>query len=181
VQGNWPAIIYPALALAAGGAALPRRWVSAGVAIGFGVTLLAYAQATLQLLPLPPRLDPVSLRLAGWSAVASQIADARGSASFVAVEGYAPASELAWWNTGPAPVLGTGARWRLTTLPSMSLAGRTGLLLRGGMQASPPDAAIWSSANRVGPIARPGAPDHGFTLFRVTGADQARLAILPAR
>jgi 4-amino-4-deoxy-L-arabinose transferase-like glycosyltransferase len=181
VQGNWPAIIYPALALAAGGAALPRRWISAGLAIGFGVTLLAYVQATLQLLPLPPRLDPVSLRLAGWSAVASQIADARGRASFVAVEGYAPASELAWWNAGPAPVLGADARWRLTTLPSMSVAGRTGLLDRDGVQASPPDSGLWSSVTRIGPVVRPNSGDRGFTLFQVTGVDQARLAILPAR
>ncbi|HET6608563.1 MAG TPA: glycosyltransferase family 39 protein [Rhodopila sp.] len=181
VQGNWPAIIYPALALAAGGAALPRRWITTGLAIGFGVTLLTYVQATTQLLPLPPRFDPVSLRLAGWSSVAAQVADTGGDAGFLAVEGYAPASELAWWNLGPAPILGADARWRLTTLPLMSVAGRSGLLVREGLDARPPDAPFWSAATRLGSIVRPGGTGRGFTLFRVTGADQARLAVLPGR
>jgi 4-amino-4-deoxy-L-arabinose transferase-like glycosyltransferase len=181
VQGNWPAIIYPALALAAGGATLPRRWISAGAAIGFGVTALAYAQAALLLLPLPPRFDPVSLRLAGWPAVAAQIAGTGEDASFLAVEGYAPASELAWWTMGPAPILGADARWRLTTLPFTSVAGRSGLLVRDGMDAKPPDSPLWSSATRMGSVARPGTAQRGFTLYRVTGSDQARLAVLPGR
>lgn len=179
VQGNWPAIIYPALALAAGAASLPRRWVSAGLLIGFGVTLLAYVQATSRLLPLPPRLDPVNLRLAGWSALAANVEGTRGDAAFVAVEGYGPASELAWWTAGP--VLGADVRWRLTSLPSMAVAGRSGLLLRGAGQAEAPDPAIWSSAEALRDVRRPGAVDRGFTLFRVTGAAGVRLAVLPAR
>ncbi|HVY18297.1 MAG TPA: glycosyltransferase family 39 protein [Rhodopila sp.] len=185
VQGNWPAIIYPALALAAGAVAAEertpsamaaaRRWVSAGLAIGFGVTALAYLQATTRLFPLPPRLDPISLRLAGWPVVADQV---RG-APFVAVEGYAPASEMAWSTAGP--VLGTDRRWGLVDLPAMPIAGRTGLLLRDAGRTQPPDPALWASAVPVGPVRRPGATDRGFMLFRVTGAPGVRLVRLPAR
>jgi hypothetical protein len=180
VQGNWPAIIYPALALAAGGASLPRRWVSAGLAIGFGVTALAYTQATTHILPLPPRLDPVSLRLGGWKQLAEQVAGRRGEADFLAVEGYGPASELAWWSS--APVLGADERrWRLTALPEIPVANRSGLLLRGAGDANPPDPALWSSAVLLSTMQRPGAPKGAFALFRVTGAGGARLAVLPVR
>ena len=65
VQGNWPAIIYPALAVAAGGMALRRRWWIGASALGFAITALAYVQAATSLIPLPPRLDPIAMRLAG--------------------------------------------------------------------------------------------------------------------
>ena len=64
VQGNWPAIIYPALALAAAVwlAERGRRdWIGAS-ALGFGITVVVYLQVVFGLIPLPPGLDPIALR-----------------------------------------------------------------------------------------------------------------------
>ena len=58
VQGNWPAIIYPALAVAAGAMALPRRWWIGASALGFAITALVYMQAATSLIPLPPASRP---------------------------------------------------------------------------------------------------------------------------
>ena len=80
VQGNWPAIIYPALAVAAGGMALRPRWPIGASALGFAITAVAYLQALAHLIPLPPRLDPIALRLAGWDGLAAEVEGARVAA-----------------------------------------------------------------------------------------------------
>ena len=113
VQGNWPAIIYPALAIAAGGLRLRGRWWIGASALGFAITVLAYVQAATGVIPLPPRLDPIAMRLAGWDGLAAQVEafrDASG-ATFVAADGYGLASELAWWMPPGTTVVGTDDRW----------------------------------------------------------------------
>ena len=120
VQGNWPAIIYPALAVAAGGMALrPRLWVGA-CALGFAITAVVYMQATTGLMPLPPRLNPIALRLTGWDGLADQVEAVRkaAGADFVVASGYAVSSELAWWLPEGVRVIATDSRWRLFDLPS---------------------------------------------------------------
>jgi hypothetical protein len=184
VQGNWPAIIYPALAIAAGGLALPKRWWIGACALGFAITALAYIQATAGMLPLPPRIDPIAIRLAGWDGLARQLETLRetGHAGYVAADGYALASELAWWMPAAAPVVGTDARWQLTTLAMAPIAGKPGLLIRDARRADPPDPTAWTDVERVGSLARPGAPGAGFTVYRVTAANIAPYAAtLPGR
>ncbi len=167
VQGNWPAIIYPALAVGAGGLALTRRWWVGASAVGFAITALAYLQATTGLLPLPPRIDPIAIRLDGWDAVARQVATLgeAANASYVAADNYAVASELAWWMPPALPVVATGERWRSTTLSQAPIAGQTGLLVDDAGRV--PDAAVWTDVERIGTAARPGAPGRGFTVYRV--------------
>src|SRR3954454_14166439 len=78
VQGNWPAIIYPALMLAAAAWVMERGrrdWIGAS-ALGVVITVLVYLQAAFALVPLPSALDPIALRLHGWNTLARQIADA---------------------------------------------------------------------------------------------------------
>jgi 4-amino-4-deoxy-L-arabinose transferase-like glycosyltransferase len=184
VQGNWPAIIYPALAIAAGGLALPKRWWIGACALGFAITALAYIQATAGMLPLPPRIDPIAIRLAGWDGLARQLETLRetGHAGYVAADGYALASELAWWMPAAAPVVGTDARWQLTTLTMAPIAGKPGLLIRDAGRADPPDPTAWTDVERVGSLARPGIPGAGFTVYRVTAANIAPYAAtLPGR
>lgn len=184
VQGNWPAIIYPALAVAVGGLALPRRWWTAAAALGFAITALAYVQATTGLLPLPATADPIAIRLAGWDGLARQLETLRQAsrADFVAAEGYALASELAWWMPAAAPIVGIDARWQLTTLSPAPIAGKPGLLIRDARRTDPPDPTAWTDIEPVGSVARPGAPGAGFTVFRVTAADVApHAASLPGR
>ena len=170
VQGNWPAIIYPALAVAAGGAAIPRRWWAGASVLGFAITALAYGQAVTLLVPLPPRVDPIAMRLAGWDGLARQVqasAQATG-AVFVAADGYGLASELAWWLPSETLVVGTDERWKLTTLSSVPLSGKAGLLVRDARRTDPPDPATWINVRPVGLVTRPGAADAGFAVYAVT-------------
>jgi 4-amino-4-deoxy-L-arabinose transferase-like glycosyltransferase len=73
VQGNWPAILYPAACIAAA-AYTPRRllaWRRPAVALGAVLALAAYIQASLAPLPLPRRQDPTLARLGGWDGLAT--------------------------------------------------------------------------------------------------------------
>jgi 4-amino-4-deoxy-L-arabinose transferase-like glycosyltransferase len=171
VQGNWPAIIYPALAVAAGGLAVGQRWWIGAAALGFVVTAMAYVQATTGLLPLPPKLDPIAMRLAGWDGLARQlrVLGSASGVSFVAADGYALASELAWWMPSGTPIVGTDDRWHLTVLPSIPITGHIGLLVRDAGRSDPPDAKIWEDVQRIGTVTRTGAAERDYTVYRVVG------------
>ncbi len=180
VQGNWPAILYPALALAAGGLAIRDRWWKAAAAVGFGITGLAYIQAATAVIPLPPRLDPSALRLRGWDGLAWQVALAReaAGASFVAADGYALGSELAWHLVGET-IVGVDPRWRLFGLRSYSIADATGVLVMDIRRSEGPDPAVWAEIERIGEAVRPGAGAPSYALYRVKGrADAARKPVL---
>ncbi len=182
VQGNWPAIIYPALAVAAGGLLPGPRWWMAASALGFAITALAYGQAVIGLLPLPPRLDPIALRLTGWDGLARQVARDATGASFVAADGYTLACELAWWMPAGVPVIGADARWALTTLPRAAIRGQQGLLVRDARRAGTPDPAVWTEVQRIGTLARPGAPGRDFAVYRATAAVESSAEVeLPRR
>ena len=179
VQGNWPAIIYPALAVAAGGALVPKRWWVGASGLGFAITGLAYVQATTGLIPLPPKLDPIAMRLAGWDGLAEQVAREASGAAFVAADGYALASELAWWLPSGARIAGTDERWRLTRLPAATNVRGSGLLVRDARRSDPPDPALWAQAERIGTATRPGG---AFAIYRVLAiGDAAGTALLPHR
>jgi 4-amino-4-deoxy-L-arabinose transferase-like glycosyltransferase len=176
VQGNWPAIVYPALAIAAGGLVIRRRWWIGAAGLGFAITGVAYVQATTGVLALPPKLDPIAMRLAGWNALPHQL---RGSgfldgARFVAADGYGLASELAWWMPPDIPIAGTDDRWRMTVLPPVSITGQTGLLVRDAARSDPPDTAMWTDIRRVGTVTRPGAAGAGYAVYRVAAAGGSR-------
>ena len=170
VQGNWPAILYPALTLAAGGLAVRDRWWKASAAVGFGITALAYVQAATGAIPLPPRLDPVAMRLRGWDGLARQVAAAQAAtgASFVAADGYAVGSELAWHLAGET-IVGVDPRWRLFALPSYPIAGATGLLVMDIRHSEAPDPAVWGEVEPIGEAVRPGSGTPGYALYRVKG------------
>ena len=242
VQGNWPAIIYPALTIAAGALTMgqsvqrrrpmitssgdasrppivmagegppstplpkppPRgvdgspppamtelsnhaspelfgRYLTSAITLGYGITALAYVQATTGLIPLPPRLDPIAMRLAGWDSLARQVqvfGNATGAA-YIAADGYALASELAWWMPPGAAVAGPDERWTLTTLPVARIAGTPGLLIRDVRRAEAPDPARWTDAQRIGTVTRGGIPGGDFAVYHVTSVGD--LAGLPAR
>jgi 4-amino-4-deoxy-L-arabinose transferase-like glycosyltransferase len=169
VQGNWPAIIYPALTLAAGGMGWRRRWWIGASALGFSITALAYVQAATGLIPLPPRLNPIAMRLAGWNALADQVEASRtaAGADFVVAESYAAASELAWWLPPHVRIIGTDQRWRLLNRPHVSVQGMTGLLVEDASRAQGPDNALWTRIERVGTANRPGTGTRSLALYTV--------------
>jgi 4-amino-4-deoxy-L-arabinose transferase-like glycosyltransferase len=181
VQGNWPAIIYPALAVAVGGAEIPKRWWIGASALGFAITGLAYVQATTGFLPLPPKIDPIAMRLVGWGGLAERVQASRDAtgAAFVAADGYGLASELAWWLPPGTRVVGTDERWRLTALSEAATAGKSGLLIRDGRRADPPDPAMWTNVDRIETVMRPGASGSVFAVFRATAVSD--LVELPKR
>ncbi len=173
VQANWPAVIYPAAAIAAAG--LGGRWHRAilpGIALGFALTLVAWTQATLAPLALPMRLDPTLLRLGGWERLAADIEVERtkAGAEFVVSDNYGHAALLARLLPPATPVYAMEARWRYFTLPPAAIAGRTGLLIRSTRRdAASPEG--WAEISQTGTLerARHGMTAEGFRLYRVTG------------
>ncbi len=183
VQGNWPAIIYPALALAAAGlfpSGRNRAWISAS-ALGFGITAMVYLQAAIGLIPLPPRLDPIAIRLAGWGEFAQHVEALRqqAGASSVVADGYAMASELAWWLPADAAVIGVDSRWGLTGLPPARMTGSVVLLVRDARRRDPLDLVVWTRPERIGTASR-AATDYTVT-SAIVGAAPPVAVELPRR
>jgi 4-amino-4-deoxy-L-arabinose transferase-like glycosyltransferase len=178
VQGNWPAIIYPAAAIAAVGLQTPawHRFWTPSIATGFAITLLAYLQATVSLLPIPTRFDPVALRLAGWDTLAAQVDTmrVRTGANFITVDQYGVASELAYVLS--VPVVGIESRWTLFDLPHANLAGQIGILVHVG--SGPPDRTPWSTMTELGTVERVTQTLH---IYRVTATAAPADARLLAR
>ena len=183
VQGNWPAIIYPALVIAAGGLALPRWWWIGASGLGFAITAMAYGQAVGGWLPVPPRFDPVAIRLTGWDGLAREVAAAQAGAGavYVAADGYGLSSELAWWLPAGTLVVGTDERWMLTTLPVADVAGRVGLLVRDARRDDAPDPAMWAGVRRIGTVVRPGAAGPAFAVYQVVALGGGEVERLPRR
>ena len=181
VQGNWPAIIYPAAAVAAVGADTIawRRLRAPAVALGLSITALVYVQATLAPFPLPLRLDPSAQRLAGWGELASAVERARRAqgAGFVAADQYGVAAELARVLPIATHVVAVGARWSLLDLPRVELAGTPGMLVRDARAGDPVEWREWHEIGRA-ERARDGVILQRFRLFRVAGGTEPQ-AMLP--
>jgi 4-amino-4-deoxy-L-arabinose transferase-like glycosyltransferase len=182
VQGNWPAVIYPAAAVAAGGLRMRiwHRLLIPAVALGLGITLLVYLQAGLNVLPLPPHLDPLARQLAGWHALAAEIdaARLRTGAEFIAADQYGVAAELTRQMPPGVAVVSAEPRWRLTNLPSARLAGQSGILV---LNAGARIGSSWSDATEIGTAIRRygGSAIETFALYRVVATDNADAVALP--
>ena len=190
VQANWPSILYPAAAAAAGALAVQgwtaRAWRPAA-AIGLLLTAAATLQAAAAPVALPRRLDPGLIRLGGWDTLArdADILRATSGAGYLAADNYGIAALLAWWT--PGPVLagdppGNGARWSLLRLPPAVPTG-PGLLLISQRHREPPDPAQWAEAAFLGELVRTrnGVEAERFRAYRVLSHPSAALQRLPAR
>ncbi|HYF09070.1 MAG TPA: glycosyltransferase family 39 protein, partial [Acetobacteraceae bacterium] len=109
VQGNWPAILYPAAAIAATALLGPRwqRLRAPAVVLGLVMTAAVVMQAVAAPLPLRRSQDPTLARLGGWPefAAAVEAARRRSGAAFVAAEEYGLAAQLAWHLPRAVPVV----------------------------------------------------------------------------
>jgi 4-amino-4-deoxy-L-arabinose transferase-like glycosyltransferase len=167
VQANWPAILYPAAALAAGlmGVAF---WRSA-TAVGLAMSGLLFVQAAAAPVALPRWLDFSLIRLGGWDALAREagvMAEQR-HAGFIASDEYGLAAELAFRLHGP--VIGAEWRWALFNLSPAGDVGNVGLLIRSTRRAGSPDASIWPGAQAIGTLTRErlGVAAETYTVYRV--------------
>ena len=188
VQGNWPAVLYPAAAIAAAALLQGRGWLRLRVpalVLGGVMTAGVYLQATAAPLPLPRRQDPTLARLGGWDAFAAdlQAAIARQGAGFIAAEEYGLAAALAFRMPAGRMVVAMDPRWRFFSLPPPP-AGVTGLLVRSERRGEWPP--IWPGAEAIageeGRLlrARRGIEAEAYRLYRVTTAPgQPPAALLP--
>jgi 4-amino-4-deoxy-L-arabinose transferase-like glycosyltransferase len=187
VQGNWPAILYPSAALAGGGLT-GRFWQRLrvpAVALGGAITIVVYAQATVGLVSLSPRVDPTALRLAGWPTLAREVAAIarEQGARFVAADDYGIAAELAQTLPPDLAVIGAEERWRLFDLPPADLAGGVGLLVRSTRRDANVDRAPWAELREIGHAsrARDGQGIERFRVYRVIGRPASPSAVLLPR
>lgn len=130
VEANWPAISLPAAFLAA--AFLPEsslaQWLRPALGLGFGLTLLVYAQAIVAPFPIPAAQDPTALQLSGWQDWADVIA--AQNPAFVTSDEYAVASEIAFHTHASVSVTGFDTRWHFFNLPAANIqTGTAGILV----------------------------------------------------
>ncbi|WP_245216788.1 glycosyltransferase family 39 protein [Neoroseomonas nitratireducens] len=188
VQGNWPAILYPAAAIAAAALLAAPRWMRLRVpalVLGGAMTGAVYLQAAAAPLPLPRGADPTLARLAGWDAFLGDVeaAAAAQGAAFVAAEEYGLASVLAFGLPPGRVVVAMDGRWQHFSLPTPP-AGVTGLLVRSERRGEwPPN---WPGAEPIpgedGRLVRRrgGVTAEAYRLWRVVPAPgQPPAAVLP--
>jgi len=168
VQGNWPAVIYPAACIAAAGLG-SRLWRPAA-SLGLAIAAVVYAQAAVAPFPLPRRLDPTLIQLAGWPALARGVEAERQriGATFVTAEPYGAVAELARALPRGVPVIAAGPRWAFLRLPPAPAAG-VGLLIETARRREPPDPASWPDAELIGTLdrGRDGEAAESYRLYRV--------------
>jgi len=181
VQANWPAIVYPSLALAAALAPLPSLARSASIAVGLLLSGLVMLQATAAPFALPRRLDFSLIRLAGWDGLAraTEAARTEAGADCVAADDYGLAAELAY--RLPVPVLGAEPRWAYFTLPPAPASCRSVLLVRSARRDDPVSGALWLHATPAGAAvrARAGIVAERYLFYRAATPPGA--VLLPAR
>jgi 4-amino-4-deoxy-L-arabinose transferase-like glycosyltransferase len=150
VQPNWPAVCYPAAAVAAAGLSgrIWQRLCLPAIALGLAMTGAVYAQAIFAPLPLPARLDPIALQMDGWPGLSAAVDKARRgtSASFVAADNYSVAAELARELPPEVPVVAIGPRWASFNLPLPKVDGMKAILVVPEDHATP----IWPAAKQIG-------------------------------
>ncbi|HVZ14570.1 MAG TPA: glycosyltransferase family 39 protein, partial [Bauldia sp.] len=137
VQGNWPAPIYPTLALmaAAAAGAAPERWAGLRALVFPVGALLTLAGLVLTANPgnlLPFAID-AGRQLRGWDAVAARAEAfaALNGAQWIGTDGYDLNAELKWHASGGRPVIAIAGRSRYVYLPAPdpALAGTPGLVI----------------------------------------------------
>jgi 4-amino-4-deoxy-L-arabinose transferase-like glycosyltransferase len=188
VQANWPAVVYPAGAIAAAG--LSERWLRLlwpGAMLGLALTLLVWVQGVAAPVALPMRWDPTLMRLGGWRDFAASVDAARRQtgAAFVAAENYGDAAVLARLLPPEVPVVGIDPRWGFFTLPDARslIDGRVGLLVHSIRRRGPSDPADWSALAPAGTIVRERnrVVAEEYRLYRVVARASAEPAALMPR
>jgi 4-amino-4-deoxy-L-arabinose transferase-like glycosyltransferase len=184
VEGNWPAIIFPAGAVAAAGlrGTVWRRWTGPSCVLGFVIAAGVYGQVLTGWPSSPGGRDPVARQLFGWPDLAARVEVARQTAhaDFVAAEPYGVAAELAWSLPPDVVVVGFGSHWAFTTLPRAETGDRYGLLIRPERYGDALDSHEWRDVTRLPDIARTaaGGEIERYAVFRVRSAEETTSGML---
>jgi 4-amino-4-deoxy-L-arabinose transferase-like glycosyltransferase len=184
VEGNWPAIVYPAAAVAAGGLARPlwRRWTWPSCGLGLAIAAGIYAHVLTGWPALAGGRDPVARQLFGWADLAARADTVRQTAhaDFIAAEPYGVAAELAWALPSNVDVVGTGSHWALTTLPRAEIGDRYGVLIRPERYGGALNPDEWRDVTRLPDIARTGANGEieRYAVFQVRVTDRSAAGVL---
>jgi 4-amino-4-deoxy-L-arabinose transferase-like glycosyltransferase len=183
VQGNWPAILYPAAAVAAAGLAssLWRRLMLPSVGLGLVITAIVYAHVVAGWPPtVLVKRDPVARQLFGWNSLAAGADAARleAGAAFIAAEPYGLAAELAWGLPDGDVAVGSGNHWETFALPRAYTGDARGILVRPEGYGLP-DPRDWRDWTRVASIARStGVVElERYSVFLVRAADAPPRAV----
>lgn len=156
VQANWPALVYPACALAAG--LWCPRWWKAAVWLGGALTLLVMVQAAFAPLRLPVRVDVTLRQMGGWSdfvqTVQKRAAEGHfGPAPVLMTENYDLAGEVAFYARGSETVA-VEPRWAVFDIPR-PVCGLQGVLLRPAQEKEAPDPHAFEVLGQASaPVAR---------------------------
>ncbi len=175
VQGNWPAILYPAAAIAASGLTAPawRRWTRPAVALGLAITALVYGHV-LTGWPSFPARDPAARQVSGWDGLAAEVEAARraAGATFIAADPYGLAAELAWTLPPGTKTIGAGAHWTLTALPRAKPGEALGILVRPERYGNQMEDAAWREGTVLRDVSRTegGVEIERYRLFLVRAA-----------
>lgn len=127
VQGNWPAPLFPALALMAAvyvadpglRLAFWRRWGLASVSVGVAVALVVQLHAVVPLTGAFARKDP-TFQLRGWPKIGQEVkalANETGAA-YVLTSGYGLTGQLSFLLKDSRPVFQTNERIRYVMAPA---------------------------------------------------------------
>jgi 4-amino-4-deoxy-L-arabinose transferase-like glycosyltransferase len=183
VQGNWPAPIYPTLALVAAAAAeaASARWEALRAStfpVGALLVVIGLALAANPGGILPPSLDP-GLILRGWEKVASDVDLLRraNNADWVAGTNYAGTAVLAY-DLRPVPVVPVTerVRYEYAPAPEAALLVQPVLIVTGGEPGYL--AHCFTGLTKVGTIDRVAGAHvlETLTVFRAEGAMPAAFA-----
>jgi len=186
VQGNWPAPLYPALAILAASAIAEARvannvWSAAVVAtagrwappLGLAVVALVYLHVATGFPALGPA-DPIS-RVGGWRELAREV-DARAheeGAAFILAHGYAATSLLTYYGDGSLPVVQRDerARWLFEAPPAEALFAAPGVAFGAANSDYGPElAAHFSQVVEIARLPRrhDGTAVEFYVLYRVS-------------
>jgi hypothetical protein len=151
------------------------------------MTAATWTQATLAPLALPRPLDPTLLRLAGWEALASDIAATarQQGIGIVATTNYGHAALLARLLPPDIVVVGMEGRWALFRLPDArpAIAGRPLLLLHSARRDERLGTDDIVAPQQVATLtrARNGMAAEQFRLYRAIGRQGEQPAALMPR
>lgn len=184
VQGNWPAPLFPVIALAAAlvavhppawpGARVWRRFSAVAIGLGLAVSLLVYLHAVAPLTGALARKDPTH-QLRGWAEIGADLRRlaAEQQAAWIATNAYGLNAQLAWQLDRAMPVeqVDQRIRYAMRPEPDAGLVARPALFVAEERRDPGPErlSARFAEVERIAVLTRlsGGTPVERLVVYRV--------------